>query len=123
MKFYFDGGCKPNPGKMECAVVSENGKIKQHEFLPYGTNNEAEWIGLLLALELAKPYANGPVEIVGDSDLVIKQASGIWKVKHPSMAAYKQEFDILSKGFVNLKLTHVLRHKNPAGHYIEEIHA
>ncbi len=122
MKLYFDGGCKPNPGKMEYAVVSQDGFIKVHQPLHHGTNNEAEWIGFIMAVEIARSYADDPVEILGDSKLVIMQAQGLWKVNVPALAAFRDEFLILKKDFKNLTLTHVRRHLNLAGIYIESLY-
>lgn len=122
MKLYFDGGCKPNPGKMECAVVSDDGYIKIHQPLHDGTNNEAEWIGFLLAVEVARPFASQPVEILGDSNLVISQAKGLWKVNAPELITFRDEFDRMKTEFVSLKLTHVRRHLNLAGIYIESLY-
>lgn len=122
MKLFFDGGCKPNPGKMECAVVSEDGSIKTHQPLHHGTNNEAEWIGFLLAVEIARPFKDEPVEILGDSKLVISQAQGLWKVNVPALATFRDEFLIMQKDFKSLKLTHVRRHLNLAGIYIETLY-
>jgi ribonuclease HI len=122
MKLFFDGGASPNPGTGECAVVSVDGSIKIHQKIPGDktTNNEAEWLGFLLAVEYAKPYASGPVEIVGDSKLVIMQASKEWKISE-KFIPYYNDFNLNKNLFVNLNLTHVKRHLNLAGIYIEEL--
>lgn len=122
MKLYFDGGCKPNPGMMECAVVSEDGYVKLHQMLHHGTNNEAEWIAFLLAVETARPFASQPIEILGDSNLVINQAQGKFKVNAPELIKFRDEFDRMKGEFKALTLTHVRRHLNLAGIYIESIH-
>lgn len=123
MKLFFDGGCKPNPGKMEVAVVSADGSIKEHQHIHWGTNNEAEWIALLWAMEIAISTGahGGRVIISGDSKLAISQAQGVWQVKQDSLKTFKKEFDRLNLQFADLRLIHVLRDQNPAGHYIEEI--
>ena len=122
IKIFFDGGASPNPGKRECAVVSSDFSFKIHNGdLGYGTNNEAEWLGFLWAVEIAKPHADQPVEILGDSKLVISQAQGIWKCNLPSLIRYRDDFLKSKPLFKNLKLTHVRRHLNLAGIYIEEL--
>ncbi len=121
MKLYFDGGCIPNPGERECAVVSEDGSIKEHQYIGHGTNNEAEWVAFLWAMELAKPFACDPVEIVGDSQLVIMQAQGLWKCNMPSLIDFRDDFLSIKEEFKNLKLTHVKRKFNLAGIYIEQL--
>jgi len=121
MKLYFDGGCIPNPGKMECAVVSEDGSIKEHRHIGQGTNNEAEWMGFLWAVELSRPFADQPIEILGDSKLVVMQAQGLWKCNMPNLIAFRDEFLRIKGDFKSLKLTHVRRNFNLAGIYIEQL--
>lgn len=123
MRLYFDGGCKPNPGKMEVAVVSDDGTIKEHARVHDGTNNEAEWLAFLWACTIAidKGLNARPLSILGDSKLVISQAQGVWKVKQPSLAVFRDEFLKLQPEFKQLRLLHVLRDANPAGHYIEQV--
>lgn len=81
----FDGACWPNPGPAAYAVVVESpaGEVL-HTFavdIGYATNNLAEWHGCLAALrEARRRGAKRPV-VVGDSRLVIEQASGRWKCK------------------------------------------
>ena len=129
MIFYFDGGCKPNPGKMEVAVVSSDGSVKEHQVIHDGTNNEAEWIAFLWAASYASVWAeNNPGEVVtisGDSNLVVQQAQGNWKVKQETLRPFLVEWQANLKGlFVPslLKIEHVGRNDNPAGHYIESLY-
>jgi len=88
LKAYFDGSATPNPGLMSYGyeirdavghVVSEDRKN-----LGEGTNNQAEYHGLIALLEelLSNPlFFKKPIRIHGDSALVIKQVTGEWKVK------------------------------------------
>lgn len=121
MNLFFDGGCIPNPGKMEVAVVSADGRIKEHQKIHNGTNNEAEWLAFLWAVEIAIEKGAEDVTISGDSMLVISQAKGVWKVKQPSLQVYRDEFLKLKPKIKNLKLVHVRRDVNPAGIYIEQL--
>lgn len=75
LKIYFDGGCRPNPGPIEVAVVVR-GQIYYFDDLGSGTNTEAEWTALVKAAELARDLGTGPVELIGDSRGVIAQANG-----------------------------------------------
>jgi ribonuclease HI len=121
MKIYFDGGCKPNPGKMEIAVVSECGSVRFHQRIHDGTNNEAEWIAFLAAVELADHYKDQDITILGDSNLVIQQALGKWKVNAPELKTYKACFDQVKARLPRLTLLHVRRNDNLAGQYIEDL--
>ncbi len=122
MKIYFDGGCKPNPGKMELAVVDETGKVLAYEKLKeLGTNNEAEWLALITAMMICKEQKIKDATIIGDSMLVVNQANGTWKIKAESMKAYKEEFEILKKEVGKVTIEYIPRAANLAGIYIEEV--
>lgn len=93
---YFDGLCEPNPGGVATYgfVVRKDGKLVHEGHGLAGTpksaqatNNVAEYTGLLKALEwLISQKIRGPVVVRGDSDLVIKQVKGEYKVKSPLLA-------------------------------------
>ena len=93
---YFDGLCEPNPGGVATYgfVVRKDGK-KVHEGhglagtpkSPQATNNVAEYTGLIKALEwLAGQKSTGPIIVRGDSDLILKQVQGLYKVKSGLLA-------------------------------------
>jgi ribonuclease HI len=89
LKIYSDGGSRGNPGPSACAfAVIDNGKIiyKESKFLEKKTNNEAEYYGLILALE----WLNNNIENLNnlrvvnfflDSELVVKQVNEVYRVK------------------------------------------
>lgn len=93
----FDGGSKGNPGwgygSYEISARTGAAKQKRLEFGDQVTNNEAEYLTLIGALEdLAamvtrhnRQPADFSVRVRGDSQLVIQQVQGLWKVKHPKM--------------------------------------
>ena len=121
MKIYFDGGCKPNPGLCECGVVIAGPPIERfRQIIGMGTNNIAEYTAFLWAVEIALQRGFHDVEIIGDSMLVVMQANGQWKVKSDDLKPFKNEFDKLRKKFINLKVVHVRREFNLAGHYLEK---
>ena len=93
---YFDGLCEPNPGGVATYgfVIKKDGK-KTYEGhglagtpkTPQATNNVAEYTGLLRALEwLLAQKTKGPIVVRGDSDLVLKQVQGLYKVKSGLLA-------------------------------------
>ena len=74
LKLFFDGGCRPNPGRIEAAVVVR-GVAHMFDDLGHGTNSDAEWLALLSALELAQSLDLGDVAFMGDAAEVIQQAN------------------------------------------------
>lgn len=86
VKIYFDGGSRGNPGPAAGAAYADyNGGVEKACYLDHATNNEAEYRGLLMAIEIAKDLKLPSVQFLGDSKLVVMQVSGEWKAKHPMM--------------------------------------
>lgn len=75
LKVYFDGGCRPNPGAIEVAVVSR-GATYFFDDLGCGTSSDAEWVALLMALKVAQCSGEPDFDLIGDSLEIILQASG-----------------------------------------------
>jgi ribonuclease HI len=122
IEVYFDGGCKPNPGMMEIAVViAGETNLTFHDRLGMGTNNQAEWLSLLAAMIWLIDKEIREATFIGDSALVVNQANGTWKCNHPDLRKHLDEFKVLRRHFDQIKLKHVLRDKNLAGHVIEEV--
>lgn len=122
LKLYFDGGCQPNPGEMEVAVVAR-GVTHYRPRLGHGTNNEAEWIALLFALEIAKQLGETDIVIVGDADLVVNQAKGLWKCRSPDLQEHLTAFNLLSPDFSRIRIRSVRRSQNLAGIALAKQHA
>lgn len=82
----FDGGAVPNPGKCGAGAVLFSPKglcvWERGEYIPYGTNNIAEYTGLKIGLEMALARGVKAIRIEGDSNLVIQQITGAWAVKN-----------------------------------------
>ncbi len=92
VKIYFDGGSRGNPGPAAGAAFTDcQGGRQRACFLDSATNNEAEYRGLLMAIELAKELQLTQVTFLGDSKLVVMQVSGEWQAKHPMMQDLKQQ--------------------------------
>lgn len=91
VKIYFDGGSRGNPGPASGAAYADyEGGHEKACFLEHATNNEAEYRGLLMAIELAKELKLKKVLFLGDSKLVVNQVTGEWQAKNPMMAELKQ---------------------------------
>lgn len=86
---HVDGGARGNPGPAAIGIVvsGEDGVTLDEVAEPIGvaTNNVAEYRALLRGLECARALGADEVEIVNDSELVARQLTGAYKVKHPSM--------------------------------------
>jgi len=98
MKLYTDAGSRGNPGKAACAfvVVKDNKIIKREsKFIGVATNNEAEYNAIILALTMIKAKE---IEVVSDSELVIKQITGEYKIKQPHLRELNDKVqDLISK--------------------------
>jgi ribonuclease HI len=99
---HVDGGARGNPGQAAVGVViSEPGGAvidEVAERIGVATNNVAEYRALLRGLERAAALGAREVEIVNDSELVARQLTGAYKVKHPSMKPlYREAISALGK--------------------------
>ncbi|WP_268797087.1 MULTISPECIES: reverse transcriptase-like protein [unclassified Sphingomonas] len=110
VKIYFDGGCRPNPGAMETAAVLR-GVAHFRRDLGDGSNEDAEWLALLHALELAASRDETDLILIGDSLSVIRQARGVQRGDCDRIARYRA----LARGFARVRLRHVGRSQNLAG--------
>ena len=86
---HVDGGARGNPGPAAVGVVisSEDGELVDEiaEQIGVATNNVAEYRAVLRGLERARTLGATEVELIGDSELVARQLTGTYKVKHPAM--------------------------------------
>jgi ribonuclease HI len=86
---HVDGGARGNPGPAAGAAVirTADGELldSASELLGVATNNIAEYRGLLLGLARARSLGATEVEVINDSELVAKQLTGAYRVKHPDM--------------------------------------
>ncbi len=111
---HFDGGCRPNPGSMETAVVTGGGAHLRDD-LGFGDNNEAEWLALLHAVELALAAGAQDVLFVGDSRLVIDQALGRQRCRTERLRPHLGAFRAAVAPIGRHHLKHVPRARNLAG--------
>lgn len=108
-----DGGCRGNPGPGAIAVlIRDEGKIllKYSGFIgKQVTNNIAEYEALIKALELASQFTKDEVTCVLDSELVVNQLLGKYKVKHPNILRLFLMVQKLQDNFKKIKYVHVSR--------------
>jgi len=112
LKIFFDGGCQPNPGMMEAAVVAR-GVAHHFPDLGHGTNNDAEWLALIAALRVAHSLGINDFVLLGDSATVIDQANG-GKCRSPSLQAHFDTFMALG-GARPVRIRRIARAQNLAG--------
>lgn len=111
---YTDGACFGNPGTMGIGiVVYKNKKLikKISEYIGKGTNNIAEYIAVLKALEYVKKSNEKKVEIRSDSELLIKQMNNEYKVKKQHLKELKTEINRIKEG-IETKFKWVKREEN-----------
>ena len=109
---YSDGGSRGNPGKSAYAIVvtKDDKIIHEHtEFLGINTNNYAEYRGLIAGMEKAIELGEKRVEFIMDSELVIKQMRGEYKVKSANIMELHKDAKALSSLIPVVKFTHVRR--------------
>ena len=117
---FTDGGARGNPGPAGSgAVIYKDGVEIAHvsKYLGIQTNNFAEYEALILALEathkvLGSPVTD-PVVVKMDSELIVKQMKGEYKVKNPVLKQKHEKVRILiMEAFPNIKFQHVPREEN-----------
>ena len=118
-KVYFDGGCRPNPGPIEAAVVIR-GKVHLLDGLGSGSSQDAEWLALIGAarlvreLGLAPGLGLGPYTLVGDSREVIAAAAAALRTGRAA-AGHCRQFLSLIDDPQTVRLRWVKRAHNLAG--------
>jgi ribonuclease HI len=113
---HVDGGARGNPGPAAIGVVvsdHDGNRIDElGERIGVATNNVAEYKALLKGLERAAALGAREVEIVNDSELVARQLTGVYKVKHPAMKPLYDEAIAALKGFDSWRIRSVPRAQN-----------
>ena len=113
---HVDGGARGNPGPAAIGVVvsDPDGNLIDEvaERIGVATNNVAEYRALLRGLERARELGASEVEIVGDSELVARQLSGAYKVKHPAMKPLYEQAIAALRGFERWGVRTVPRAEN-----------
>ena len=114
MKVFFDGGCRPNPGEMEIAVVAR-GELYHLANAGMGCSEEAEWLALLFALDTAKQLGEPDIILLGDCAGIIGQATGAHKCRRAEFEIYRRRFQVDVQHFDRVRVRHIRRTQNLAG--------
>jgi ribonuclease HI len=111
-----DGGSRGNPGPAAVAAVATepDGEVlaERSERIGEATNNVAEYRALLLGIELARELGADEVELVGDSQLIVRQVQGEYKVKQEHLRPLRDEVMRALDGFGSWSIRHVKRGEN-----------
>jgi len=115
---FADGGSRGNPGPSAFGVViyDEHGTVIREiaEFIGIGTNNVAEWSGLIAGLAAALELGATDVAVRLDSELVVRQLSGQYRVKDAKLIPLAAQARSLLRRFHSADIAHVRRKENAA---------
>ena len=113
---HVDGGARGNPGPAAIGVVvsDPDGVVIEEvaERIGVATNNVAEYRALLRGLEIAAARGARELELVNDSELVARQLTGAFKVKHPAMKPLYEQAMVALRGFERWRIRSVPRAEN-----------
>ena len=115
LTLFVDGASKGNPGHagIGIRIESDGQLLKEYcEYIGQATNNAAEYHALLKGLELASELDATQVQVISDSELVVRQMNGQYKVKNEALLPLYQKAKLCSSKFQSFKITHVPRAQN-----------
>jgi ribonuclease HI len=115
---HVDGGSRGNPGPSAYGVVIEDERgqsiAELSEYLGRQTNNFAEYQGLIAALEYAVQHGHKGLKVISDSELLVRQIQGGYRVHHPVLRDLHARAKQLTRQLDWFSISHVLRAKNQA---------
>jgi ribonuclease HI len=116
IKANIDGGARGNPGPAAYGVVIRDAKgeiiAELSDYLGIQTNNYAEYSGLLAALDFAVQEKHLSVKVLSDSELLVRQMQGRYKVKSPGLIDLYDRARALVRKLEHFSIDHVLRQYN-----------
>jgi ribonuclease HI len=111
-----DGGARGNPGPAAIAAVvqDDGGEVleERSEAIGTATNNVAEYRALLLGIERAGALGANRLELIADSELIVRQVKGEYKVKEETLRELHRQVEQALGGFVGWSISHVRREEN-----------
>lgn len=113
IKIYFDGGCRPNPGRMETAVVTGGAAVVVRD-AGIGSSMDAEWLALIAALRLARDLELTNFVLLGDAVAVVEQATGAVRARGEAVDHLAAFHALVGDGPVPA-VRHIKRTQNLAG--------
>lgn len=116
LRIHTDGGSRGNPGPAGLGVVIKDAAgaiVEEHaRYLGKTTNNQAEYMAVIVGLERCLALGATEVEVVADSELLIKQAQGEYRVKNPDLQTRFREMKGYEAKIGTVKYRHVRREYN-----------
>jgi probable phosphoglycerate mutase len=116
IKANIDGGARGNPGPSAYGVVVRDAKgeviAELSDYLGIQTNNYAEYSGLLAALEFAVRGKHPSLKVLSDSELLVRQMQGRYKVRSPGLIDLYDRARVLVRKLEHFSIDHVLRQYN-----------
>jgi len=111
-----DGGSRGNPGPAAYGVVVRDGKgeiaARLKKYIGSNTNNVAEYFALIAALDYAQTHGIRALRVECDSELVVKQMRGQYKVKNEDLRPLFERAKKMSQGLGSFRIEHVRREQN-----------
>jgi ribonuclease HI len=120
VKVFFDGGCRPNPGAMEVAVVAL-GQTHILRDIGHGSSGDAEWLALIHAVKIALSMGVTDFVLLGDSASVVAQANGTAKCRGGALV-HRAAFLALMPDGAPPRVRHIKRAQNLAGIALARLH-
>ena len=113
---HVDGGARGNPGPAGYGVAIQDASghpvAELSEYLGHHTNNYAEYQGLLAALRYAAENQITALRVISDSELMVRQMKGIYKVRHPELRKLYDEAQQLVRRLEHCEIRHPHREHN-----------
>src|SRR6202521_3438590 len=113
---HVDGGARGNPGHSGYGVALNDASghpvAELSEYVGHHTNNYAEYQGLLAALRYATENQIKALKVISDSELMVRQMKGIYKVRHPELRKLYEQAQQLVRRLEHFEIRHALREHN-----------
>src|SRR5271165_4301689 len=111
-----DGGSRGNPGPAAYGVLIRDGKgeivARLKKYIGSNTNNVAEYFGLIAALDYAQTHGTRALRVESDSELMVKQMRGKYKVKSADLKPLFERAKKMAQGLESFRIDHVYREQN-----------
>lgn len=118
LALYTDGASRGNPGPAAIGVVieDESGRVRSRisRRISETTNNRAEYVALIAGLEEAARLGAEHIEVRSDSELLVKQIKGVYRVKNPELKRLYEQVHRLMRRFSSFSIVHISREQNRA---------